>query len=132
MIIEHFNKWMDRRAILVWDCGDGGDQYSIRIRKGFTDHKGFRETVGPITVTSDRLQIASYTALTMAAQFSDEPLPSRHEQQWAIPLQAGHYKIRIVQTFDPRRIAETEAPHFIIEIEDGDAPGWRSPAWIQT
>ena len=130
-ILEHFSDQMSKRSILVWECGDGGGAYSISIRRKLTKLQGFREATGAILATGDRLQIVSYDALTMAAQFADEVLPSKHELNLAVPVVPGPYAARIVQMVDPDRISETPAPHFVIELEARDAPAWSSVAWLR-
>ncbi len=129
-IVDHFKLELGRRSMLIWECGDGGGPYSVRVRMGLTDERGFRDVVGPITVTKDRLQLVSYDALTMAAQFAEYGVPSEEEAGFAIPLASGKYKVRIIQTFDPEQMSEPPAPNFIIEIEPGDLPSWSSPAWF--
>ena len=131
-IVSHFNAQMAQRSILVWEGGDGGGPYSILVRLGWSEEIGVREAVGPITVTADHFNIVSYDALTMAAQFDDEILPSKTETNWVVPINAGTYLARIVQTFDPDRATENPAPHFIVELKSGEMNPWPSPMWLRT
>lgn len=103
-ILNHFARQMSKRNILVWECGDGGDSYRIRITKHFSAITGWREVIGSISVTNNQLNIASYTALTMAAQFEEQKMLGIGEQSSEIPLQNGTYKVRIVQSYNPETV----------------------------
>ena len=129
-LLQHFNEQMAKQAALVWSCGDGGSDYRVAVRQGITQEKGFRETLGSIVVTGDRLHLVSYDALTMAAQFDDETLPSKYEMDAFICLKAGTYRVRIVQMFDPARVDLTPTPDFLIEFEAGTEPAWQTVAWF--
>lgn len=117
--------------MLVWECGDGGDEYRVVVRKHFSDAKGFREITGAIESKSARLHLVSYTALTMAAQFADEPIPNNLEADLAFEVDAGTLGIRIVQMFDPASLERPldHEPHFILEWQSGSAPIWNSIGW---
>ena len=77
-ILDHFRDQMAQRAILVWECGDGGGAYLLRLRNYITSERGHREITGSIKATTNILHLVSYDALTMAAQFEDEHLPAKH------------------------------------------------------
>ena len=128
-IIQHFREAMARGEMLVWDCGDGGDDYRVQIRQGWSDLAGFRVAEGGIVARDGRLHLCSYTALTMAAQFSDEVLPAETERNLVIKTTPGSIKVRVVQMHDPDSLADWEGPHFVIEIEPGDALSWTEVAW---
>ena len=103
-ILLHFNEQMAKRHILVWNCGDGGDNYRIRVINGFSDVVGWRETVGSIFINSGQLNICSYAALTMAAQFEDHKLPGMGETEYELSVEDGLHKVRIVQNYNPETI----------------------------
>lgn len=126
---RHFTQEMARRTILVWDCGDGGGNYTVLVRQQMTHDIGYREAKGGISVSNNGLRIISYDALTMAAQFADETLPAKHETETFIHLESGDYRIRIIQMVTPDRTTETPTPDFIIEIEPGKEAGWPSVMW---
>jgi hypothetical protein len=130
----HFNGEMGRQRILVWDCGDGGGQYRIRVRRGFTAERGWREVTGSIIASSGALLISSYSALTMAAQFDDAVLPPPHEAHQALEIFPGTFKVRVVQTYDPddAGVPDEVRPHFIVELEAGHCDSWKSVAWHTT
>ncbi len=129
-LIGHFASNMQRSCILVWDCGDGGNDYRIRVRNAFTTQGGFREAIGEITATTNQLYLASYTALTMAAQFPEYHIPGKHEEDLAIPVVPGRYRLRLVQMYDPKQSEHLEgSPHFLLELEPGDGPTWSDVAW---
>ena len=122
-----FVKQMAKKSILVWDCRDGGGSYTIKVRNKITAESGFKETIGSIKATENSLHLVSYDSLTMAAQYSDEKLPSKHEQEFIIPVSEGIYKIRLVQMHNPEKTFEQ--PLFLLEYELGDSPIWSSVAW---
>jgi hypothetical protein len=131
-IVAHFQDQMRQGSIIVWDCGDGGGQYALRIRKGFTETKGFREVTAKIISTNGRLNIVSYDSLTMAAQFADEVLPSKQDGSYFISTAPGPYKVRVIQMYNPDSAEETQTPQFLIEIEPGEVPQVSGPAWLRT
>jgi hypothetical protein len=133
-IIAHFEKAIYSKTMVVWDCGDGGDEYRVQAREGITTESGFREKIGAIRVGGQGLHLVSYDALTMAAQFDDETLPSKFEHSNYIELPPGEYRLRVVQTYDPSQVTRPAdgAPHFIVEYENGHAEGWNDVAWLRS
>lgn len=130
-ITAHFQTQMSLRSILVWHCGDGGGEYSVTFRDHITSDTGYREVVGAIEATSNRLHLVSYSALTMAAQFEDELLPSKHERDLVIAVEPGQYNVRIVQLYNPDKagFARKRKPHFLIELALGQSAIWSNVAW---
>jgi len=129
-LIRHFAAEMQRGTLLVWDCADGGNDYRVRVRDRLSTQQGFREATSEIVATGNRLHLASYTALTMAAQFRDCALPGEHEEDLAIPVVPGRYRVRIVQMYDPEALEHLNGePHFLVEMELGHAERWRDVAW---
>jgi hypothetical protein len=131
-IVAHFRDQMARRSILVWECGDGGGSYLVKLRDHITSEIGYREVIGCIEATTDRLHLVSYDALTMAAQFEDEDLPSKHEQELSIPVVPGQYIVRVVQMYDPSKVgvAHEGRPHFLVEVSRGQSESWSNVAWL--
>jgi hypothetical protein len=102
----------------------------VRVRRAITAETGFREAIGGISASTGTLLVSSYDALTMAAQFEDEPLPAKQEQHQLLEVVAGPYRVRVVQTYDPRGDQPSEgAPHFLIELESGSCDPWKTLAW---
>jgi hypothetical protein len=130
-ILQHFDMATKERTLVVWECGDGGGSYVIQVRAGISSESGYRSVHGAISVTDGALNLVSYDALTMAAQFDDEVLPSRHEKHLRFELPNGDYRIRIVQLYDPDRLSKPDESEldFIVEYEPGDSPPWSGMAW---
>jgi hypothetical protein len=112
-------------SIAVFTGGQGGfGTIDVELHLGVTDVTGFREFNAPITVTAGSLHIASYTALTMAAQFEEQVLPGFREGKAVFEVPNGSYVARVIQTVDPTdrdavmTLDETH-PLFIIELEPG-------------
>jgi hypothetical protein len=130
-IVRHFNVAAEERSLAVWDCGDGGGAYVVRVRPGISSESGHRSVYGAISVTNGALHLLSYDALTMAAQFEDEVLPPKHEAHLRVTLPNGNYRIRVVQLYEPGRLSKPDEnePDFAIEYERGDAAPWPGVAW---
>lgn len=130
-LLDHFAAQTRARRILVWECGDGGNLYRVQIAAGFSNATGHREFTGAIHSTTGKLHLASYTALTMAAQFEDYEIPGKDEAALFIELPATPTKIRVIQMYDPDSTdnAPAAAPHFRIEYEPGEGEGWTDVAW---
>lgn len=128
-LLEHFVAEMAKGTILVWECGDGGRDYQVELREGFTDAQGFRAAVGSLKVSSGVLNLASYTALTMAAQFQDQSIPSPHEVEAAFDVPWNSVRVRLVQMYDPNDYENEPDVHFILEIEPGNCPPWTRVQW---
>jgi hypothetical protein len=129
-LLARFAQQMEAGALLVWACGDGGDRYRVVVRDHFTAQRGFREATGLIVPSTERLHLASYTALTMAAQFPEYAIPGRGEEHLAISVTPGPLRTRVVQLYDPDSASSVEGgPHFLLELEPGAAPTWSAVAW---
>ena len=133
-LLNHFITQGKKRAILAWNCGDGGGDYLVRIVFGKSGAQGHRQIQGVIKSSSGALNLVSYDALTMAAQFEDEKIPSKHEAQGRIEVQNGAYLVRIVQMYDPTSVElpENGQPYFVIDLEPGEGEPWSQVAWITT
>ncbi|MEM1193638.1 MAG: hypothetical protein AAGH42_09635 [Pseudomonadota bacterium] len=130
-LVQHFSEQTAAHSILVWDCGDGGDNYRIRVVDGFSRVTGFREAVGTIHPSEGRLHLASYTALTMAAQFDDETIPAKNETEASFQLPAVPTRVRVIQLYNPETIDYDTfiGPHFQVEFEPGDGDAWNGVVW---
>lgn len=130
-ILDHFADAAAARTILVWECGDGGDDYRVSVRSGITSECGFREVTGGIDASTGTLHLVSYSALTMAAQFNDEKLPCRNEAHLQFRVTPGPVRLRLVQMFDPSSLdgPDDDQPHFVIEVEPGAEEAWPGVAW---
>jgi hypothetical protein len=67
----------------------------------------------------------------MTAQFNDYHLPEKHERDLVVPASPGLYRVRIVQMYDPAEAGNLndDTPHFLLELERGEAPIWSAVAW---
>ena len=130
-LLDHFNSQMKLRNLLVWECGDGGDLFRVKVKNRFSDLQGWRNITGSITPTNGYIHLTSYSSLTMAAQFNDVSVPAEHEKDLKIKLENKPHKFRIIQNFNPETVDYDtfSAPHFIIEIEEGQTDIWSDVAW---
>jgi hypothetical protein len=132
-LMKHFAREMQSRAVLVWDCSDWGDTYTVTVRKGFSAEKGFRSVMGSINATDGKIHLLSYASLSTAAEDRDVELPEAHEADNVIAVSPGLYKVRIVQTYNPEKAGsrKDDMPHIILEIEAGTADKWDAVAWAE-
>jgi hypothetical protein len=128
-LLEHFAAEMAKGTVLVWECGDGGGEYLIEVRKGFTDTQEFRSAVGWLKVNNGALNIASYNALTMAAQFEEYGIPSKQEGEEVFDVPWEAMRVRIVQMYDPSDYEDQPSVHFVLELEPGEAPPLAGVLW---
>ena len=128
-LLAHFATEMAKGTILVWECGDGGGDYQIEVRTGFTDTQGFRSAIGCLRADNGRLNIASYTALTMAAQFEEYSIPAKQESEEVFDVPWESVRVRIVQMYDPNDYEDQPSVHFILELEAGEAPPLGGVLW---
>jgi hypothetical protein len=116
-LFDHFRQEMAQRSLLVWGTGLEGI-WKVDVRVQQSSARGFRENSAPLSVVGGAVLVTNYESLTMVAQFEDERLPQKHEQDQLVTLPDGDYCCRIVQMFDPdqQESAEEGAPDFIVEF----------------
>lgn len=133
-LIKHFRQ--QSRSLAVWYGGDSGMSTTIiRVRQGITEETGFREATTSITVSGGILNLVSYDALTMAAQFDDESLPAKSEAAFTVKVPNGDYDVRIVQMYDPDDTADFDespegSPAFLVELEEGGTESEEAIIWL--
>lgn len=117
---EHLGKEMTRGNCICWSAGQPG---SFRITLGANDGSGnyFRKTRAQIDVTAETLYLVDYTDLTMAAQFDDEKLPSKHGANLKFSVPNGSYSVSLCQVSDPEaEDAEIQEFDLILEPMNGE------------
>ncbi len=130
-LITHFQNEMERKSLLIWGTGKE-NTWKVRITRGVTGIKGFRDISGPISVTNNKLYLVNYESLTMAAQFNDIMLPEKHFKDLIIELENGYYEIHIVQMHDPDNYETQSEYDFLIEYQSTDIIGnsWKEIPWF--
>ncbi len=53
-MLDHFAESTAAKTILLWECGDGCDEYCVAIRSGFTTETCFREMSGAIEASASQ------------------------------------------------------------------------------
>lgn len=131
-LLNHFVDQINKNHLLVWATGSAGT-WKVEIGSEITDRQGFRQLTGFINILDNRLCLANYETLTMAAQFSDVRLPEPHLNYLTLPLNNGFYRCRIVQLFDPNSSSDSsQNVDFAIELEqaqDGQN-NWITLPWF--
>jgi hypothetical protein len=133
-LVKHFRS--QARSLVVWYGGDSGlASVVVRVSHGITEEPGFREATTSISVSSGVLNLVSYNALTMAAQFDDESLPANNESGLTIEVPNGDYTVRLVQMYDPDEPEDFEdepegTPAFLIELDEGGFSPEDAIVWL--
>ena len=118
-LYRHLVSAANQQSLLAWRTGFEAD-WRIEVSAGLTTRRGFREFSARINNTSDALYLVNYDSLTMAAQFDDHTLPDKETAQYQVPLSQGHYRVHVVQMFDPKSKwweSLGNSPAFLLEYE---------------
>lgn len=108
-LLKHFVTEMNNQNLIIWQTNNyGGGKWEIEVLDQPTSNPSFQEFSKTIEVTNQELYLTSYADLTMAAQFSDEVLPSKENADLKIPVDNGIYKITVRQMFDPNNYSHEE------------------------
>lgn len=93
---------MNSQNIIVWQTNNfGGGNWNIEILNSPSTKLSHSEFIKTILVTDNKLFVSDYTDLTMAAQFDDEKIPSKHNYDKFIPLENGLHQLTIRRIFNP-------------------------------
>ena len=98
-----FNRFVDEMNndnLILWSTGSA-NVWTIRFVSKPSDIKSFREFYKTLEVTSGKIFLTNYEDLTMAAQYSDEKIPAKHNAALSIDLDNGRHEFQIRQLFDP-------------------------------
>jgi hypothetical protein len=104
---QHFISEMNNNNLIVWRTNIYGGTWNIEMRERPSAEKAFRQFEKTISVTRGELYIASYTDLTMAAQFEEERIPSTVNADVRIEIANGEYNFTVRQMFDPAEYDES-------------------------
>lgn len=104
-LMAHFVDQINAGNMVIWQTSnDGGGIWVLAIRDQPSNALAFRQFEHFINVTNGELFLTNYSDLTMAAQFSDASIPSRHNADLNIAVENGEYKVTVRQLFDPDNI----------------------------
>ncbi|MDE2429210.1 MAG: hypothetical protein KGM99_10800 [Burkholderiales bacterium] len=116
-LLDHFVNEMICENLIVWQSNNiGGGDWKIEILVTPSERKSFREFEQTINVTDGELYLASYTDLTMAAQFEDEVIPSKENANLKCKLANGKYLVIVRQMFHPESCENEESDETDFEI----------------
>jgi hypothetical protein len=102
-LMDRFVAEMNQDNLIIWATGLE-NLWTIDVISIPFARRAFREFTKTIEVTAGRLYLTNYEDLTMAAQFADEKLPSKHQKDKYIELPNGRYSLTIRQLYDPTEI----------------------------
>ncbi|MFF2089792.1 hypothetical protein [Paenibacillus sp. NPDC058174] len=110
-LLQHFSDEMQAGRILVFQMTEEGIEHSwkieVKLGASLDDIACFRKAEGYIEVTANKLYIADYDCLTMAAQFRDETIPNSNSANRVIELSNGFYHAEVVQFYNADQNAYT-------------------------
>lgn len=100
-LFKHFVDQMNNHNLIICSSNDdGGNEWKIEVLNQPSDKKEFRYFNFPIVVTSETLYFSPYNDLTMAAQFEEEVVPSKHNSHLKIKMDNGLYNVTVRQMLD--------------------------------
>jgi hypothetical protein len=102
-LMDRFIAEMNQDNLIIWATGLE-NLWTVDVLPAPSGNPAFREFTKTIEVTAGRLYLTNYEDITMAAQFADEKLPSKHQQDKYIGLPNGRYSLTIRQLYDPAYI----------------------------
>lgn len=115
-LMDHFVDQMKQNNLIIWSTGIEG-MHTVSFLLQPSDVKPYREFSKNINVTNSRLYVSNYEDLTMAAQFEDEPIPSKHNSQFFTEVDNGYYNVTVRQLFNEDNCNEDGDIHFEIILE---------------
>jgi hypothetical protein len=100
-LLRHFRQQMNHQTIIVWQANaNGGGNWTVSVVHEPSPQKALREFVKTIRVTNGQLCFTPYTDLTMAAQFDDEAIPGRNNQNLCFAVANGTWRVQVRQLVD--------------------------------
>jgi hypothetical protein len=101
-LMAHFINQMNQDSFVIWATNYQGGDWQVKITDKPSNDKVYRQFSKTIQVTTGELYLTNYTDLTMAAQFADEKVPSKHNSNLFVKIPNGKYELQIRQMFDPK------------------------------
>jgi hypothetical protein len=115
-LMDHFISEMNENNLIIWGTGVEKEWIVDILEKSTSSY--FRAFSKTIQVTNGCLYLTNYEDLTMAAQFSDEVLPQKHNSDLKIEMENGFYNVTVKQLSDPEvEIIFEEETNFEITFE---------------
>lgn len=100
-LIEHFKKQIQQQHLILWQTNEwGGGVWNIEVIQDVNLLEGQHQFKQLIQVSNQKLYLSNYTDLTMAAQFVDERIPSKDNQQLFVELANGLYQVTVSNLFE--------------------------------
>ncbi|MEO6305894.1 MAG: hypothetical protein ABIP51_22295 [Bacteroidia bacterium] len=110
-LMTHFVNQMNCDTLVIWATNTQGGNWRVKFMDKPSSEKVYRQFNKTIQVTSGELYLTNYTDLTMAAQFADDKIPSKHNSNLLIKLPNGKYDLQVRQMFDPVNFDNTSDPN---------------------
>jgi hypothetical protein len=98
-LMNHFISEMNKNSLILWATGTT-NEWIVDILEESTNTY-FRAFSKIIKVTDGCLYLTNYEDLTMAAQYSDEVIPQKHNSNLKVSIQNGFYDVTVRQLSDP-------------------------------
>jgi hypothetical protein len=115
---RHFVTQMNANSIIVWQTNNfGGGEWKIKISMSESDELAFSEFNKLIEVTDNKLYLADYTDLTMAAQFKTNKIPADYAKNQFFEIENGVYNAKVRRLFNPDEQIKGDKIAFEIVME---------------
>ena len=115
-LFNHFVNEMNKDHLILWSTG-AENIWAVAFVDKPSHRKAFREFQKTIEVTDGKIFLTNYEDLTMAAQYSYQQIPAKHNADLHIQLDNGKYNLKIRQLFDPQDYDDDSELHFEIVIQ---------------
>ena len=136
-LTERITGEMNAGHIVAWGCPENSSRVRV-VRRPLTsdEQKLVHASVSGLLSTSGVLCIASYTDLTMCAQFAHETFPQNPEDELCVP--AGTYRADVHQLFPHQpgeqfaEIPDDRELHYLVVLTALPAGDWKPPpiSWV--
>jgi len=99
-LFKRFVDEMNNDNLIFWSTGSE-NAWTVNFVNEPSETKSFREFSKTLEVTNGKIFLTNYEDLTMAAQYDDEKIPTKHNANLSISLDNGRHEFQIRQLFNP-------------------------------
>ena len=114
-LLKKFTNETNLGHAAVWNTGVE-NLMIVELLFNKSGKESYREVLSNMKVTDGKIYLTNYEDLSMAAQFKDEVIPSKHNADLEIQIENGNYQLLIRQLFDPNDYDWERVPNPCFEI----------------
>jgi len=124
-LLTRFVDEMNKNTLIVWSTG-GENGWIVSFLNEPSNQEAFKEFSKTIEVTCGKLYLTNYEDLTMAAQYADEKILTKHNTGLYLTIDNGLYNLTVRQMFDANDYQDKRAMDFEIIIHPENKPSQES------